>query len=67
MTEQELNRLCICNNKQNPHIFDMSKAVGTCIADKRCPECGQWFTFMNPPRWLDKYLYVNDDPKYYKY
>ena len=66
MTETERrNRLCICNNKEDPHMFDISEAVGKCIADKRCPVCGKRFVFMNQPRWMDKYLYINNDERYY--
>ena len=59
--------MCQCNNKTDPHVFLYSEATGKCAADKRCPECGQQFSFMYQPLWADKYLYVNNDPRYYNY
>ena len=58
--------MCQCNNKKDPHVFLYSDAVGS-FPDKRCPECGFGFFFIDPPSWMDKYLYVNNDVKYYEY
>ena len=37
------------------------------IKEKVCPECGGSFRSIQPPGDLDKYLYINDDKRYYEY
>lgn len=65
------NRM-IC--KKCKKIFDISEAAvtyrtygGAQRRDKVCPHCGGGFRAIEPSGCLDKYLYVNDDPRYYSY
>ena len=55
-------------------VFDKSEAVnididlyGFKIKEKRCPYCGGEYGLIVPPGFLDKFLYVNEDNKYYMY
>ena len=66
MTESEQRaRLCEC--VRNGHRFDISEAIGKCIVDKKCPECGSRIRFVQVPSYLDKYLYINSDTRYFEY
>ena len=60
-------QICICHNKEQPHMFHISEAVGKYIPDKRCPECGADFHMYWIPDYMDKYLYTNEDPRLYSY
>lgn len=37
------------------------------IREKVCPVCGGTFRSIELPKEFDKYLYVNDDERYYSY
>jgi uncharacterized Zn finger protein len=62
----------ICNSCS--HIFNIKDAViryrkygGVNMQEKKCPQCGGSFRSIQPPGDLEKYLFVNNDERYYKY
>ena len=66
------DELMICNRCR--HTFHIRDATiryreygGVNIMEKQCPKCGGSFRSIQPPGDLDKYLYINDDDRYYKY
>lgn len=70
-TPEKLSRM-ICN--QCSTRFDISDAAITYskygnvnIMKKACPQCGGAFRCLELPKLFDKYLFVNDDEKYYVY
>ena len=66
MTESEqLRRMCEC--VRNGHRFDIGEAIGKYIPDKKCPICGSRIRFVKLPGYLDKYLYINSDSRYFDY
>lgn len=72
MQKKDRERLMVCNRCH--HTFNIGDAAvkykeycGINIIDKVCPECGGTFRSVQPPGDLEKYLYVNDDTRYYEY
>lgn len=66
------DELMICNRCR--HVFNIAEAAeqdksyyGIVVKEKRCPECGGTFRSIQPPGDLEKYLFVNDDDRYYRY
>ena len=62
----------ICNKCR--HTFNYSEAAikhinfhGIDIPEKRCPQCGGTFKAIEVPEYLDKYLFVDKDDRYYDY
>ena len=62
----------ICNKCR--HTFDYSEATikhinfhGINIPEKRCPQCGGTFRAIEVSEYLDKYLFVDKDDRYYDY
>lgn len=69
--EEKRNRM-ICNKCR--HTFDYSEAAikyrdfhGIQMPEKKCPECGGTFRAIEVPEEFDKYLFVDQDKRYYKY
>ena len=70
-TSEKLSRM-LCNDCSAR--FDIADAAITYrnygnvnIMEKRCPQCGGTFRIIELPREFDKYLYVNEDDRYYTY
>lgn len=70
MSEQEQQDQCICCRCRS--VFSIYDAIVTerkfgnvNIKEKRCPYCEGSFRKIDVPKLLDKYLYVNADPRYY--
>lgn len=68
--EQEHRMIC----KKCQHIFDIKDAAvnyssygGVKMRNKVCPYCGGGFRAISPSSLLDKYLDVDNDPRYYDY
>ena len=70
-TSEKLSRVscCSCN-----HHFDIKDAAvryrkygNVEIREKVCPQCGGTFRSIELPREFDKYLYINEDDRYYTY
>lgn len=56
------------------HIFNIADATicyrsygNIKIREKKCPVCGGNFRAFDVPQDLDKYLYVDNDERYYSY
>ena len=63
---------CICKNCEL--LFDRADAAlvtrkiyGIDIEERKCPSCGWDFRMISIPKYLDTYLDINKDPRYYTY
>lgn len=70
MSEQQQQEQCMCCNCRS--VFSQYDAVlverrygNVNIKEKRCPYCQGTFRKIDVPKLLDKYLYINTDPRYY--
>lgn len=70
MTEQEQQQKCVCCSCRS--VFDQYDSVlverrygNVLIKEKRCPFCEGVFRKVDVPKMLDKYLFINTDPRYY--
>ena len=65
------SRKCIC--KKCMKVFEYNEAITwnktnhPLLTDKACPYCGGRIQYLEVPKYMDKYLFVNDDPKFYEY
>lgn len=73
MNSQQKRNRKIC--KHCNHVFDYEDAVikyrdigsGVKIPEKKCPLCGWDFKSIEVPEYLDKYLFCDNDNRYYDY
>ena len=63
-----------CKCKKCNEIFDYEEMklvdrdlYGFNIKESCCPKCGGEWIPLVPSPWLDKFLYINEDKKYYEY
>lgn len=65
------DRICVCENCYKTFDYYDSvikkscKTSGADITQRECPYCGGYIRLLQPPRYFDKYLDVNNDPRYY--
>ena len=65
-------KLCQCNHCGFVYPISESKmksrkVLNINIEEPACPNCeNTYFKVMNLPRWMDKYLFVNQDKRYYE-
>lgn len=67
-----MNKSKICECTDCGHIFNIDEAseikikvYDKEIKDKCCPECSGKIRMLTIPRWMDKYLQVNTDQRFF--